>query len=161
MRVPNNRLTKSLFRSPELEALYAEEAALHGAGATPEQEAWASLQMRKWTAIHVFLRNRPFTVGESLPRFEQWRRVRDHLKKCLDEPELTDWLVQQIDVAQNLSAGIHEMRPRKKGPCYDVLLEWVANREGKAHAVMRWVRGETQPDFPTVTGEKPHPWRDI
>jgi len=161
MRVPNKRATKSLFRSRELEAIYAEEAAMESAGTDPDQGRLDDLQLRKWDAIHRYLHERPFRVAESLTRFEQWRRVRDHLKQCLDEPELTDWLVQQIDVAHNLAAGIHEMRPRKKGQCYDVLMEWVVNRRGKAEAVMRWVKGESRPDFPTVTGENPHPWRDL
>ncbi|MHA1597455.1 MAG: hypothetical protein ACTSV1_01930 [Alphaproteobacteria bacterium] len=120
-----------------------------------DPEALADLQLEKWRLINRHLVTFPFTVSESLGRGEQWRRVRDHLKKTLNEKELVDWVVQQIDVAGNLAAGIHEMRPRKQGPCYDILMEWVVNRRIKAEAVMRWVRGESSPDFPTVEGVTP------
>ncbi|MBL6932686.1 MAG: hypothetical protein ISR45_07020 [Rhodospirillales bacterium] len=117
-------------------------------------EEWIIVQNKKWEAIHHYLAAHPFQVSEKLPRFEQWRRVRDHLKKILDEPEMIDWVILQIDVAKNLAAGIHEMRPRKKGPCYDILMEWVIHRERKSKAVVEWTRGEFIPDFPTFKGLK-------
>ena len=121
-------------------------------GRRADSDEWASLQLRKWSLIHDRLVAHPFQVSETLARNEQWRRVRDHLKKQLDEPEMIDWVIQQIDVATNLAAGIHEMRPRKNGPCYDILMEWVVNRRRKAKAVMQWTQGEFIPDFPTFKG---------
>ncbi len=112
---------------------------------------WAELQMRKWDVIHELLIANPFTVTTQIPRSEQWRRVRDHLMKLLNEPEITDWLTQQANVAANLAAGIHEMRPRKSGPCYGILMEWVVNRKRKSHAVNEWVKGKNSPDFPTFS----------
>lgn len=106
-----------------------------------DPEAVAELHLKKWRLIHQHLLERPFSVSQTPPRSEQWRRVRDHLKQTLDERELLDWVIQQIDVAANLAVGVHEMRPRKNGPCYDVMMEWVANRRAKAEAVIRWVRG--------------------
>jgi hypothetical protein len=107
-----------------------------------DREVVAELHLKKWRLIHQHLLEHPFSVSQTPPRSEQWRRVRDHLKQTLDERELLDWVIQQIDVAGNLAAGIHEMRPRKKGPCYDVMMEWVVNRRGKEEAVIRWVRSE-------------------
>jgi hypothetical protein len=123
------------------------EHALDGRKVDPEE--WASLQYEKWCFIHDQLVTHPFQVSKIHSRSEQWRRVRDHLKKVLDEPKMTDWVILQIDVATNLANGIHEMRPRKRGPCYDVLMEWVINRKHKTRAVMQWVKGEFIPGFPT------------
>jgi len=121
-------------------------------GQQADSEQWAHLQHDKWCVIHDLLARQPFQVSETLARSEQWRRVRDHLKKILNEPEIIDWVIVQIDVATNLAAGIHEMRPRKKGPCYEILMEWVINRRHKAGAVVKWVKGEFIPDFPTFKG---------
>ncbi|HER25840.1 MAG TPA: hypothetical protein ENI69_01885 [Rhodospirillales bacterium] len=112
-------------------------------------DEWAELQMRKWGAIHDLLVANPFTVRDEIERSDQWRRVRDHLAKLLNEPEITAWLTQQMDVANNLATGIHEMRPRKSGPCYEILMEWVVNRRAKTQAVSKWVRGQSDPNFPT------------
>lgn len=118
-------------------------------GHPEESEQWLDLQHQKWCVIHDQLAGHPFQVSETLARNEQWRRVRDHLKQTLDEPEMIDWVILQIDVASNLAAGIHEMRQRKKGPCYEILMEWVVNRRRKAMVVLQWARGEFVPDFPT------------
>ncbi|NQU57232.1 MAG: hypothetical protein HQ513_08350 [Rhodospirillales bacterium] len=118
-------------------------------GRCDESDEWLSLQHQKWCVIEDQLVGKPFQVSQTLARSEQWRRVRDFLKKNLDEPEMIDWVILQIDVASNLDAGIHEMRPRKKGPCYEVLMEWVVNRKHKAMVVLQWARGEFVPDFPT------------
>jgi hypothetical protein len=120
-------------------------------GQQRESEGWLVLQHQKWSVIHDQLASRPFQVSETLARNEQWRRVRDHLKKTLDEPEMIDWVIVQIQVATNLAAGIHEMRPRKSGPCFEILMEWVTNRKHKAMVVLQWTRGEFVPDFPTFS----------
>lgn len=58
----------------------------------------------------------------------------------LPERELIDWLIQQVDIAHNMAAGIRDdLRPRKNGPVYDVFMEFVANRKRKAAAVHNWI----------------------
>ena len=52
--------------------------------------------------------------------------------------ELVDWLVQQVHVAENIAAGIRDLRPRKDGPVYDVFMEFVGNKKRKAVAVHHW-----------------------
>lgn len=49
-----------------------------------------------------------------------------------------DWLVQQVHVAENIAAGIRDLRPRKDGPVYDVFMEFVSNMKSKAVAVHHW-----------------------
>lgn len=132
---------------PGLEEIQRLERSLEDSRGDMEERA--VVQLRKWSHIEDCLAANPFRVSETLPRSEQWRRVRDHLKANLDEPEMIDWIIQQIDVAANLAAGIHEMRPRKNGPCHGVLMEWVGNRRKKAEAVLKWIRCEFVPDFPS------------
>jgi len=155
MRIDKNR--SPLFRL--LADIRSQERSLEADKVASDQ--LAELNVQKWAIIHDLLIANPFTVTTKIPRSEQWCRVRDHLMKLLNEPEITDWLSQQMDVAANLAAGIHEMRPRKSGPCYDILMEWVVNRKIKADAVIKWVKGESSPDFPTFTGSTSAPNRDI
>ena len=49
-----------------------------------------------------------------------------------------DWLVQQVQVAENIAFGIRDLRPRKNGPVYDVFMEFVSNKKRKAVAVHHW-----------------------
>ena len=141
---------RKITSSAKFEDILQQERLFEGHQVNSEE--WVLFQHKKWKAIHHHLDAYPFQVSEKLPRHEQWRRVRDHLKQTLDEPAMIDWVIVQIDVAKNLAAGIHEMRPRKKGPCYDVLMEWVVNRERKALAIVQWTKGEFIPDFPTFKG---------
>ena len=115
----------------------------------------AALQHRKWRVIHKWLRDAPFQVSETLPRPEQWRRVAEHIKKTLDEPEIIDWAILQTDVAAPRAAGIQDLRPRKDGPCYDLLMEFVRDRKRKALAVVRWTRGEGGPKRPSFSAKRP------
>ena len=98
---------------------------------------WMELQVRKWSAIHDVLVASQIRVSEDIPRDEQWHRVRDHLMKLINEPEINEWLTLQINVASNLASGIHEMRPRKSSPCYEILMEWVVSRKRKMQAVIK------------------------
>ncbi len=137
----------------ELRAVRAEEVSSETLAAT--HEVRAEIQHRKWRVIHKLLRDNPFTVGTAHPRAEQWRRVRDHVKLTLDEPEVTEWVILQMEVAANRAAGIADLRPRKNGPCYALLMEFVRDRKRKALAVLRWTRDEGDPERPSFTAAKP------
>ncbi|MCP5373522.1 MAG: hypothetical protein H6907_17475 [Hyphomicrobiales bacterium] len=114
--------------------------------------AHCGLQLDKWRLIHRHLRENPFQVSMALPRAEQWSRVHRHLRATVGEPELDAWVLVQRDVAQNLADGIRDMRPRKNGPCYDVLMEWVRDRKRKALAVVQWSQGKGTPRRPSFGG---------
>lgn len=120
----------------EIEVILAEEKAL---SADASYSAQVELQHRKWRLIHKHFHDNPFRVSESLPRAHQWRKVLDHARAEVPEVELVDWLLQQVHIADNLAAGIQDLRPRKNGPIYDVFMEWVANKKRKATAVHQWV----------------------
>lgn len=137
----------------ELEDIHVLENSSEIEGAT--QQVRAELQHRKWRVLHKSLHDNPFQVPETLSRQEQWRRVRDHIKKTLDEPDIIDWVIVQKDVAANLAAGIQDLRPRKNGPCYELLMEFVRDRKRKALAVLRWCRGEGGPKRPSFSGKRP------
>ncbi|MFN3077591.1 MAG: hypothetical protein ABT940_12045 [Alphaproteobacteria bacterium] len=98
----------------------------------------AILQCHKWGLIHKIIREHPFRVPETLPRSEQWRRVREYLSSALGEPELVAWLGDQIEIASNLERGIQDLRPRSNAPCHTVVLRYTAGRERKANAVHEW-----------------------
>ncbi len=131
-----------------LERLYVEErAVLADPGAS--HEARARVTLRKWRVLHRHLRRHPFQVSETPARAEQWRRVLDHVRRTVGEPEINDWVMMQRDVAANIAAGIHDLRPRKSGPCYALLMEFVRNRKRKALAVLRWTKGKNVPSRPS------------
>ncbi len=116
---------------------------LYGRARRPEtllapEHVRSGLMLEKWRLIQRLLRRAPFTVSATLPRAEQWRRVRDHVRHTIGEPELCNWLTMQIDVATNIARGIHDLRPRKAGPCHDLLMEVVRDKKRKALAVHRW-----------------------
>ena len=99
--------------------------------------AVVELQHRKWRLIHKHFHANPFRASESLPRAQQWRKVLDHVRAQVPEMELVDWLVQQVHVAENIAAGIRDLRPRKDGPVYDVFMEFVRNKKRKAVSYQR------------------------
>ncbi|KAF0113301.1 MAG: hypothetical protein FD149_2174 [Rhodospirillaceae bacterium] len=139
----------------ELAALHIEEIAQkeNDSVSFPQKTA---LQYRKWSLIHRVLYDNPFHVSERLPRHEQWSRVRDYTMKNLAEPEIVDWLTQQIDIARHLAQGISDLRPHKNGPCHAVLMEWVASRKRKALAVHHWALAAEAADVP-IHVEHRHP----
>lgn len=96
-------------------------------------------QFAVWQAVFHFLEATPWRDRLRLKRSEQWRDVLPRVRD-LGEPELIDWVALQAEVAGNREKGIPDMRPRKDGPTYCVLLEHVANRQRKALAIVRWLR---------------------
>ncbi len=114
-------------------------------------------QFQRWRLIHKYFHKNPFQVSETPPRAEQWGKVLDHIKKTVADPELVDWLIVQKEVAENIAAGIRDLRPRRSEPCYELLLGYVANRKRKALAVLHWAKGQGSPKFPSFSGSKPPP----
>lgn len=110
------------------------------------------LQVRRWRLIHKRLHATPLDPDPALPRAAQWREIAGDVAAAAAEPELNAWVAEQIAVAENLAAGVQDMRPRKKGQVHALLLEWVADRKHKAHAVLKWSRAAHDAD------ETPH-WK--
>ncbi|MAF94837.1 MAG: hypothetical protein CMM60_03675 [Rhodospirillaceae bacterium] len=100
--------------------------------------AQRELQLRKWRLIHKHLHSHPFPTKTRLSRGEQWRDAINYIRD-LGEMEILDWMLLQAEVAYNIENGIHDLRPRKNGPCHDLLMEYVNNRKRKALAVYKWV----------------------
>ncbi len=100
------------------------------------------LEFAKWRKMHKLVHASPFHTNRRLKRSDQWRdainRIRD-----IGEPELFNWCLLQLEVAANIERGIREMRPRKNGPCYELILEYVSDRKRKALAVLHFaIEGE-------------------
>ena len=96
-------------------------------------------QFRKWQLIHKLVHGHPFRDRRRISRSAQWTEALDRVRD-LGDTELIDWLGLQIEVARNIEKGIQDLRPRKGGPTYLVLLEYVANRKRKALAVLHWAQ---------------------
>lgn len=96
-------------------------------------------QLAVWRAIHLYLYATPYRDRQRPKRSDQWREVMPRIRD-LGERELIDWVALQAEVASNREKGIPDMRPRKNGPTFLVLLEYVANRKRKALAIVKWMR---------------------
>lgn len=99
--------------------------------------AKADLQFQKWRLIHKFIHAHPFPTKTRLCRSEQWMDAARHVRD-IAEVEVLDWVLLQAEVARNLEKGVQDLRPRKNGPCHELLLEYVGNRKRKALAVYKW-----------------------
>ena len=105
-------------------------------------------QLAKWRMIHKFVHAAPFVTRELQTRAEQWREVVDYARD-LRELEILEWVLVQINVAENLANGIRDMRPRKSGPCHPLLLEFVADKKRKALVVYKWSLAAEEQGGPT------------
>lgn len=94
-------------------------------------------QLETWRAIQRYMHKTPFRDRAGLKRSDQWRSVLDRVR-ALDQTELTDWVALQVEVAGNREKGIPDMRPRKNGHAFLVMLEYVGNRKRKATALLKW-----------------------
>lgn len=129
----------------EIRDILEREAAAGGQGSP--SPAGYELQFEKWRLIHKYIHQNPFATRARLPRSEQWREAANRIRD-LGELELLDWALLQAEIAGNLERGIQDMRPRRKGPCYGLLLEYVANRKRKALAVLHFAKaGEDEGVF--------------
>jgi hypothetical protein len=94
-------------------------------------------QLETWRAIQRHLHKTPFRDRVGLKRSDQWRSVLDRVRG-LEQLELIDWVALQVEVAANREKGIPDMRPRKDGHAFLVMLEYVGNRKRKATALLKW-----------------------
>lgn len=106
----------------------------------------AGLEHRKWKIIHKFIHDHPFDPAPGLTMSQQWQAVRDHYAHCLGAPEVLEWVAGQAEVHGNLERGIRDMRPRRRCRPHVALLEFVANRKRKAHAVLHFALAELEAD---------------
>lgn len=111
-----------------------------------------ALHLAKWRAIHNYLHKTPYRDRPGIRRSQQWVAVVDRIRD-LGETELIDWVLLQVDVARNLEKGVQDMRPRKNGPTFLVMLEHVANRKRKALAILKWVKAAERDGYYCVDGE--------
>lgn len=132
------RLTPSelMALTRDVRASVAREAAIGSTRDASDAERY-QWQLAKWRAIHRFMYQSPFRDRPGIKRSDQWRSVLDRVRG-LGEPELVDWVMLQVEVASNRERGLPDMRPRKNGPTFLVLLEYVANRKRKALALLKW-----------------------
>jgi hypothetical protein len=120
----------------DVRASVAREAAIRSTPNASDSERY-HLQLAKWRAIHRFMYQTPYRDRPGIKRSDQWRAVLGRVRG-LGEPELVDWVMLQVEVASNRERGIPDMRPRKIGRTFLVLLEYVANRKRKALALLKW-----------------------
>ena len=99
----------------------------------------AQLAFVKWRVLHKYIHARPFVLPEGLSRADEWREVAVKMSP-VEELEIKDWVALQIEVAENRELGISDLRIRRDGPCYLILLEYVANKKRTALAVLHWAR---------------------
>jgi hypothetical protein len=148
MRSPENEPacriepTRPLSPSRRARRLAAIHAALDAETALRERPGIPGLDfyrasLAKWRLARRWLRDDPYRDRAAAPRSTQWREALGRLRPARD-PELIEWLVLQAEVARNLERGIQDMRPRKGGPTWLVVCEYLANRERKAIALLRW-----------------------
>jgi len=130
-----------IFQDLAVEEQHAQAECLdRPTGHADDDIAWIELRHRKWRALQKHLVHYPFTIDPTLPRADQWRAVLAHCNSLFFEQDITDWLSAQIHIAENLAAGIRDMRPRKNGPCYTVFMEFVRDRKRKYHVTLRWLK---------------------
>ena len=109
-------------------------------------------EFEKWRLVHKWVHAHPFASRDYLPRSRQWREALQRIRD-IGEPELIDWVVLQIEIARNLERGVQEMRPRKNGPCHQLILEYVGNRKRKALAVLHFARSAEEEGCYRVNAE--------
>lgn len=109
----------------------------------------AEFEFHKWQLVHKIIHDHPFHVKTNQPRADQWREALNVIRD-LDEMELIDWVLLQIEVAENLARGIQDMRPRKGGQCHPLLLEYTGNRKRHALAVLHFARDGEKEGLYTV-----------
>lgn len=99
----------------------------------------AGLVFDKWRVLHKYIHARPFRLPEGLKRSQEWQQVAQTYGP-LKEPELSQWIELQIEVARNIEEGRSDQRIRRDGPCYLIVLEYVGNKKRTALAVLHWTR---------------------
>lgn len=103
----------------------------------------AELVFEKWRILHKYIHARPFRLADGLKRSDEWRQVMKRYAP-LGVLELSEWLTMQIDVATNREEGISDLRIRRDGPCYLIVLEYAGNKKRTALAVLHWAKEEAR-----------------
>ncbi len=120
-------------------------------GDIPYLEA-CRLEEEKWRLAHELLSQSPFATREHLGRSDQWRAAYDRVRAIRDG-EFHAWILLQIEVAANIERGVREMRPRKSGPCYPQILEYLRQRHAKAEKILVFAtEGQQQGGVNAVDG---------
>jgi len=143
-----------------LRSIYAAEKSFEFLLGPPH--AKTSLALDKWRLIHRLAKRTPHHPNTNLSRGDQWREMRDHWISNLPVLEVIAWIGEQAEIADNIAAGIQDLRPRKNGPCQDVLMEYLNNRKRKALSVHRFNLGALASDPSldwTVTDEMIKKWK--
>lgn len=108
-------------------------------GAPSSERQRSELELERWQALHRLAHRSAWRDDPALPRSRQWASARARFAG-LEDRELDGWIALQEEVAANRERGISDLRPRRDGPTFLVLLEYVANRKRKAKAVLDWAR---------------------
>jgi hypothetical protein len=95
----------------------------------------------KWALMHKFIYKRPFRLKRQQKRSSQWREVAGRFAP-IGDGELDEWIGEQIEVAAAREQGRPDMRIRRDGPCFLIVLEYVANKKRSAMAVLHWERAQ-------------------
>ena len=102
------------------------------------------LEFDKWRLIQKYIHSTPPKTRHTISRSRQWGEAAAQIRH-LGVIEVLDWALLQSQIARNLERGIQDMRPRKNGPCDDLLLEYVGDRKRKAHAILNFaIASETK-----------------
>jgi len=136
-RIAATRLPPSRLRGLEDGITRARSA---GVSAGPDADDTLTLLRSQFTEarlIHKYIHQTPFRDAPRKSRSRQWEDTLSFYRH-LGNVDLIDWIRLQIEVARNLEQGIQDMRPRKNGPTWLVVLEYVANAKRKALAVLHW-----------------------
>lgn len=122
----------------QIRAAVAEEQAVHAGTGAPDT-ARHSATLAKWRLIHRYLHAQPFRDAALPKRSAQWRATAERIRD-LGDAGLLDWVLLQVDVATNRERGIPDLRPRRDGPTFLILLEHVANAKRKTTALLKWAK---------------------
>ena len=95
--------------------------------------------LRKWQAIHRYIRCAPYRDDPDAPRARQWQSALA-LARALGDFDLIEWAVDQIDLAlASARRGASNEAEHDATPTYLILLKSVANRRRKARVAMKWL----------------------
>lgn len=101
--------------------------------------ALAAGQVERWDLVVALVEAHPFATRPGLKRSAQWREAGARLAARVPCPELAAWVREQAEIAANIERGVRDLRPRKTGPCHQLVAAHVRARRQKAIAVERWL----------------------
>ena len=126
-------------------------AEAYAARGTPEtvngpEHVATGIEVTVWRLLHKTIHHHPFHPDPALPRGDQWRRMRGHVDDILGDPEILAWVAEQAEICDNRDRGHHDWRPRKDGPRFDLLLEYVGNSKRTALAIHHFALADREDD---------------